>query len=158
MTRSHARDLGENPMHVSPWSGRFLGCVHQRNVASCVGRRRRTANLLVISMVVRGRGIRQSPLPWSARQRYKHQLWQRRFFKMRACSTGNFPSSQPCRVACLAPQKLANHLIFHKMWCGIIAPVSHICVARTKKSTKNCASAAIARAAVAGAARAIMSP
>jgi hypothetical protein len=66
-------------------------------VGSCVGRRGRTGNLLVISTVTSGVGIRQSPLPGSAGQRYKHQLWQRRFFKMRTCSTSIAP---PAPLSC----------------------------------------------------------
>ena len=93
------------------------------NVGPLVGTAQRVTNFLVIPMIVRGWLIRQSPLPWSSRQRYKHQLWQRRFFKMRACSSGNFPPSPalPCGGPC--PQKWANLLIFRNMWCGITATV-----------------------------------
>jgi hypothetical protein len=95
------------------------------DVGPLVGTAQRVTNFLVISMMVRGGLIRQSPPSRSADCAAKTPIVAAPFFKTRACvfysSVISCPSpALPCCVPC--PPKWANSLIVHNMWCGITAP------------------------------------
>ena len=75
------------------------------NCARClVGRRRRATNLLVISMVIRGVGFRQSPLPSSAGSATNTNCGSAVFLRCARVRAVIFRPPQPCRVAGLAPK------------------------------------------------------